>query len=154
MITECPSDETGNSSVAPCSRPMNSACARDRAGSLGKIRRRFPALSLGSLRRQFLQRAGKLPARFLEVPMDGQVFGVPEGRDDLLPSLGVALLESGPHLADGLGREQEAPAWVVEDLASELELASSPRDHLRSGMCLQRLGVKHFHLGAIVGQAR
>src|SRR5229473_5424666 len=36
MSTACPSEETGNSSVAPCSRPMNSACARDSAGSLGE----------------------------------------------------------------------------------------------------------------------
>src|SRR5713226_5434169 len=34
--TAWPSDETGNSSLAPCSRPMNNACARDRAASLGE----------------------------------------------------------------------------------------------------------------------
>src|SRR5712692_3080010 len=36
MSTACPSEETGNSSVAPCSRPMNSACARVTAGNLGE----------------------------------------------------------------------------------------------------------------------
>ena len=107
-----------------------------------------------SLRGQFLYRLGKQPARLLELAMDGQVFCVPKDRNDLLPSFRLALLEGGPHLAYGLSREQQAAAWVVEDLASQLELASSPRDHLLSGMSLQRLRMKDFHSGTIVGQDR
>src|SRR5258708_28881304 len=77
-----------------------------------------------SLRRDFLQRLGQQPSRLVELAMDGQVFCVPEDRNDLLPSFRLALLEGGPHLADGLSREQQAPARVVEDLARELHLAS------------------------------
>src|SRR4029077_4893630 len=132
MITECPSDETGNSSVAPWSRPMNSACARDSAGSLGesfgdqvvqmlgapehgseriracvseerrsqrrrwaawapKIRRGFPALSLGSIGRELFYGLNEKLAGIFELSMDGLVLSPFQNRDQILPTLGVAL---------------------------------------------------------------
>jgi len=86
--------------------------------------------------------------------MHGQVFCSLQDRDDVLPSFVISFFQSSPHLADGLSREEEAPARVVEDLASQLQLATGPRDHLLSGMCLQLFGMKNFHVRTIVGQDR
>src|SRR4029077_20707950 len=96
-----------------------------------------------SRRGQFLYGFVKPAARLLELAMDGQILRLTEHRDDLLPSFVVPLLERGPHLADGLGGEQQPSARVVEDLASQFQLASRPRDELLSGMRLQLLRVKH-----------
>src|SRR6202140_155175 len=45
MITECPSEETGKSSVAPCSRPMNNACGRVTEGYIAEVVPRLAAFS-------------------------------------------------------------------------------------------------------------
>src|SRR5438477_6776320 len=131
MITECPSDETGNSSVAPCSRPMNSACARDSAGS--------PALSRSSLRRELFYGPSKQVPGIVELSMDRLVLSSLQDRHDLRPAIGITFLQGRAHLTDCLCREQEATAGVVEDLAGKLQLAAGPRDDLVSGLRLQLL---------------
>src|SRR5260370_25275584 len=96
---------------------------------------------------QVRERLAKHPARLLELAVDGEVFRALEDRDDVLPAFRVALVEGGSHLPDRLSRKQEPSAWVVQDLASQLELASSPRDDLVPGMSLQRLWAKNLHVG-------
>ncbi len=102
---------------------------------------------------QFLERFAKQAARLLELAVDGQVFRALEDRDDVLPAFWVAFMERGSHLPDRLRREKEPAAWVVQDLASQLELASSPRDDLVAGMRLQGFRAKNLHVDLIVQQA-
>src|SRR5471030_2631772 len=73
-------------------------------------------------------------ARCVELAADGRVLGVVEGREDIIPALRVALVQTCLPLADRLRREQEAAARIVQDPARDLELASSPQDDLLSGV--------------------
>src|SRR5258707_4177533 len=137
MRTAWPSDDTGKSSVAPWSKPMNSACARDSAG--------FPALSLASLRRKLLYGLTKKPAGFGELAMDCLVFSPIQDRNGLGPMLCVALLQCRAHLPDGLSREKEAATGVVEDVARQLELAARPRKDGVAEVRFQALWAYDFH---------
>ena len=70
-------------------------------------------------------------ARGVELAPDGGVLGAIEQLDHVLPPLGVALVQCCPDLADGLGREQQAAAGVVEDRGGRSRADREPRRRSR-----------------------
>lgn len=85
-------------------------------------------------------------AGIVEFSVHGQVLSAVEELDELLPPIGVTLLQRRAHLPHGLCREQEPSAGIVEDLPRQLELAPSPGNDRFTWMRLELFGAKDLHL--------